>query len=224
MKKFHLPIALVSIALLGAQEILAQDFTANENMSYFITSAGPGNGADLGGLEGADQHCQALAEEAGSENLTWRAYLSAHATDNAEVVNARDRIGEGPWYNSKGVLVARNIEELHGKDANLNKEASLDEKGEPVNGRGDSPNMHDILTGSQLDGTLFSGEDDTTCQNWTSHEDGSARVGHHDRTGGGQNPSSWNSAHGSRGCSQANLQGTGGNGLFYCFAVNYSKD
>ncbi len=137
------------------------------------------------------------------------------------VVNARDRIGEGPWYNTDGVMVAENVDHLHSDENNLGKETSLDENGEMVNGRGDDPNMHDILTGSTLEGTAFEGDEDTTCSDWTSNaEDGSAQVGHHDRTGGGANPTSWNSAHGSRGCSQANLQGTGGNGLFYCFAID----
>lgn len=224
MKQAYLPLALVTIAHLGAQVILAQDFTADENMSFFITSVGSGTGADLGGLDGADQICQTLAEGVGSENRIWHAYLSAQATDDAEAVNARDRIGKGPWYNSKGVLIADSVDELHGEDANLNKEASLSEKGEPINGRGDSPNMHDILTGSQLDGTVFPGEDDTTCSNWTSGGEGSAQVGHHDRQGGGANPTSWNSAHGSRGCSQENLQSSGGNGFFYCFAVSSDSE
>lgn len=190
---------------------------SSDSMSFFITSVGPGNGADLGGLEGADQHCQMLAEEAGAGDKTWRAYLST--TD--PVVNARDRIGDGPWYNANGVVVAENVDHLHSEDNNLNKENSIDENGEMVNGRGDDPNMHDILTGSTLEGTAFEGGEDTTCSDWTSSsEDGSAQVGHHDRTGGGENPTSWNSAHGSRGCSQANLQGTGGNGLYYCFAID----
>lgn len=195
----------------------AQTDTSDPSMSFFITSTGPGNGADLGGLEGADQHCQALAEEVGAGEKTWRAYLST--TD--PVVHARDRIGEGPWYNSRGVMVAEDVEHLHSDDNNHGKRILIDETGEEVNGRGDDPNMHDILTGSTLDGTAFEGDDDTTCSDWTSSsEDGSAQVGHHDRTGGGENPTSWNSAHGSRGCSQENLQGTGGNGLFYCFAID----
>jgi len=193
---------------------------ASQQMSFFITSEGPGNGAALGGLEGADRHCQTLAERVGVTGKTWHAYLSTTATGNQPAVNARDRIGTGPWYNARGVLVARTVAQLHDTTANLGKEASLDERGRMVNGRGDSPNRHDILTGSQLDGTAFTGADDTTCSNWTSSGEGSAQVGHHDRTGGGQNPTSWNSAHGSRGCSQENLQGTGGNGLFYCFAIN----
>ena len=193
---------------------------AQNKMSFFITSGGPGNGADLGGLEGADRHCQNLANAVGAGDRTWHAYLSASATDGSAAVNARDRIGTGPWYNAKGVQVAKDVEDLHSDNNLLSKENSLNEKGEMVNGRGDQPNMHDILTGSQLDGTAFEGEGDHTCMNWTSRGEGSAQVGHHDRQGGGDNPTSWNSAHGSRGCSQANLQGTGGNGLFYCFAVN----
>lgn len=191
--------------------------SSDSSMSFFITSSGPGNGADLGGLEGADQHCQVLAEAVGAGDKTWHAYLS---TTNP-VIHARDRIGDGPWYNANGVLVAEDVDHLHSDDNNLGKETSLDENGEMVNGRGDDPNMHDILTGSTLEGTAFEGDDDTTCSDWRSNgEDGSAQVGHHDRTGGGANPTSWNSAHGSRGCSQANLQGTGGNGLFYCFAID----
>jgi hypothetical protein len=206
-------LVLVGLLLVGAQPV--QDHP----MSFFITSVGPGNGADLGGLAGADQHCQALAEAVGTGDLEWRAYLSTIATETEPAVNARDRIGTGPWYNANGVMVAKSVDDLHSENNNLNKEASISEKGEVINGRGDSPNMHDILTGSQLDGTAFTGEGYTNCGNWTSSGEGSAQVGHHDRTGGGQNPSSWNSAHGSRGCSQANLVGTGGNGLYYCFAV-----
>ena len=192
----------------------------SESMGFFITSVGPGEGADLGGLEGADAHCETLAEEVGAGELTWHAYLSATASDGEPAVNARDRIGEGPWYNYAGVMIAADVEDLHGDDANLTKQTILTEKGDEVNGRGDSPNMHDILTGSQLDGTVFPGDEDTTCGNWTSGGEGSARVGHHDRQGGGQHPTSWNSAHGSRGCSQENLRGTGGNGFFYCFAID----
>jgi len=204
---------LIGLLLVGAQPV--QDHP----ISFFITSVGPGNGADLGGLAGADQHCQALAAAVGAGELQWRAYLSAIATSSEPAVHARDRIGTGPWYNANGVMVAKSVAGLHGEDVNLNKETAVTEKGDVVNGRGDSPNMHDILTGSQLDGTAFTGEGYSNCGNWTSSGEGSAQVGHHDRTGGGQNPTSWNSAHGSRGCSQANLQGTGGNGLFYCFAV-----
>jgi hypothetical protein len=185
---------------------------APEKMSFFITSAGSGNGADLGGLAGADQHCQTLAKAAGAGDRTWRAYLSAKG------VNARDRIGKGPWYNIQGVMVAKDVDHLHDAENNLNKQTGLTEKGETVNGRGDTPNQHDILTGSQLDGTAFADGADHTCKDWTASGEGSAQMGHHDRVGGGQNPTSWNSAHGSKGCSQANLVSTGGSGRFYCFA------
>ena len=207
---------LAAVLLWTAPPLLAQ----SAQMNFFLTSEGPGEGADLGGLEGADQQCEDLAYAAGFGDLTWRAYLSTVATDEQPAVDARDRIGDGPWYNYRGEMVAEDVADLHSDSNNLSKEASLTEKGEMVNGRGDDPNMHDILTGSQLDGTAFPSGEDTTCSNWTSSGEGSARVGHHDRTGGGENPSSWNSAHGSRGCSQENLQSTGGNGLFYCFAVN----
>ncbi|MCH7876061.1 MAG: hypothetical protein IH965_12270 [Gemmatimonadetes bacterium] len=190
------------------------------SMSFFLTSVGPGNGADLGGLEGADRHCHALAEAVGAGEVEWRAYLSTIAADGEPAVHARDRIGSGPWYNARDVMVARDVADLHSEHNNLTKETQLTERGDMVNGRGDRPNMHDILTGSQLDGTAFTGEEYTNCDNWTSSGEGTTRVGHHDRTGGGQNPTSWNSAHNSRGCSQQNLQGTGGNGLFYCFAAN----
>ena len=210
---------LVSVLLLlGSHVSLAQDAPVEAPMSFFITSAGPGDGADLGGLAGADGHCQRLAGAAGAGERTWRAYLSASASGDAAPVNARDRIGSGPWHNSRGVQVAQDVDDLHGDDNNLSKETALDENGRMVKGRGDRPNMHDILTGSQLDGTVFPGDDDKTCKDWTSNGEGSAQVGHHDRTGGGPNPTSWNSAHSSRGCSQSDLVGTGGNGLFYCFA------
>ena len=193
---------------------------AAQDMSFFITSKGPGDGANLGGLAGADAHCQSLAAAAGAGSKTWRAYLSAAAMDGQAAVNARDRIGTGPWFNAKGVQVAGNLDELHYSNVGLGKENSLTETGGVVNGRGDSPNQHDILTGSQLDGTVFTDGADHTCGNWTKNGEGSAQVGHHDRTGGGQVPSSWNAAHGSRGCSQANLVATGGNGYFYCFATD----
>ena len=186
-------------------------------LGFFITSVGVGSGAALGGLAGADRHCHALARAVGAGGRTWRAYLS---TGGASAVNARDRIGAGPWRNAAGALVAQNTAELHGEAAQLSKTASLNERGEVVNGRGDTPNRHDILTGSQADGTAFRGPEDKTCRNWTSSGEGSAQVGHHDRTGGGQAPTSWNSAHGSRGCSQENLRGSGGDGLFYCFAAD----
>lgn len=206
---------IAPLLVIGAQPALQQA----QSMSFFITSAGPGDGANLGGLAGADAHCQRLAAAVNAGDRTWRAYLSTTATAGGETVHARDRIGTGPWYNAKGVMVAENVNHLHSDDNKLSKENSLNEKGEMVNGRGDSPNMHDIITGSNLDGTAFTAEGYNNCDNWTSNSsEGSVRVGHHDRTGGGQNPTSWNSAHNSRGCSQANLRGTGGNGLFYCFA------
>jgi len=210
---------ITRVSLLAALLVVAAGAAVQEpRMSFFITSAGPGSGADLGGIAGADRHCRMLADAVGAGDREWRAYLSTIPTDGQPAVNARDRIGTGPWYNAKGVMVAENLEQLHGEN-NLTKETQLTEKGEMVNGRGDRPNMHDILTGSNLDGTAYQAEGYTNCGNWTSSGDGSAMVGHHDRTGGGANPTSWNSAHPSRGCSQENLQGTGGNGLFYCFAV-----
>jgi len=186
----------------------------DEEMSFFITSAGPGDGANLGGLEGADRHCELLAAEVGADGKTWRAYLST------TTVNARDRIGSGPWHNADGVQIAGSVDELHYSNAALVKETQLNEQGEVVNGRGDTPNQHDILTGSQLDGTRFTDGEDHTCSDWTSNGAGSAQVGHHDRTGGGSVPSSWNAAHGSNGCGQEDLVRTGGNGYFYCFAID----
>ena len=216
MNKTRFLLAAFPLALLGSNLAPIQDAP----MSFFIISAGPGNGADLGGLAGADRHCQTLAEAAESEDHTWHAYLSTIDSDGQAAVNARDRIGQGPWHNAKGVTIAKSVADLHSDDNNLTKETQLNEKGDVVNGRGDRPNMHDILTGSNLDGTAFTADGYTNCDNWTSSGEGSARVGHHDRQGGGQNPTSWNSAHGSRGCSQENLQGTGGNGFYYCFAIN----
>ncbi len=192
------------------------------NMTFFVTSAGPGKGADLGGLEGADRHCQTLAQAAGAGGKTWRAYLS---TQGVGAVNAKDRIGRGPWQNAKGVVIAKDVAELHNGN-NLTKQTALTEKGEVVNGRGDSPNMHDILTGSQPDGTAFTVSDDRTCGNWTKSGAGSAIVGHHDRMGLDTSApaKSWNSSHPSRGpgggCAQDDLRSTGGAGLLYCFAVN----
>lgn len=191
------------------------------NMSFFVTSAGSGKGADLGGLAGADKHCQALAQAAGASKKTWRAYLSTTEAGGAKQVNARERIGKGPWQNAQGVVIAKNVEELHGQN-NLTKQTALNEKGEVVNGRGDKPNMHDMLTGSHFDGRAMPGKEDTTCGNWTKSGDGSAIVGHHDRLGlKDDEPSrSWNSSHPTKGCSQEGLVSTGGNGLFYCFAAN----
>ena len=213
MKKMHFVLAAIVLVIL-AQPAVAQD------MSFFLTSSGPGDGADLGGLAGADRHCQALAEAAGSGGKTWRAYLSTTASTSMPAVNARDRIGSGPWYNAKGVRIASSVADLHSANNNLTKETQLNEKGEVVNGRGDQPNRHDILTGSNADGTVFTGDGDTTCSNWTSSGEGGARNGHHDRSGGGDDGTSWNSAHATRGCSQEDLRGTGGDGLFYCFATN----
>jgi len=209
--------ALSVILLLGIIPVHAQ----SAQMNFFVTSAGPGDGANLGGLAGADRHCTELARAAGATGFEWHAYLSATATESAPAINARDRIGTGPWFNYAGVQVAKDLDDLHGESNNLTKATILTEKGAQVNGRGDQPNMHDILTGSGLDGRVVSGEGDTTCRNWTSSAaEGSALLGHHDRQGGGQNPTSWNSAHGSRGCGQSNLQATGGNGFFYCFGIN----
>jgi hypothetical protein len=188
-------------------------------MGFFITSVGSGKGADLGGLAGADAHCQKLAATVGAGGRTWRAYLSTTASGNQPAVNARDRIGAGPWTNAKGATVATSVADLHSDRNKLSKEHSLTEKGETVNGRGDTPNRHDILTGSTLEGAASTEGGDTTCGNWTSSAEGSALLGHHDRQGGGSNPTSWNSAHPSRGCSQENLRSTGGDGLFYCFAA-----
>lgn len=189
-------------------------------MTFFLISEGRGTGADLGGIEGADRLCQALAGAAGADDLTWRAYLSRQADDDDPAIHARDRIGEGPWHNAEGVLIARDVEHLHSDDSNIDKQTALTEYGEVVNGRGDSPNEHDILTGSRPDGTAYPPDVEATCFNWHSRTGGSARVGHHDRTGGGEFPTSWNSAHSSRGCSQRNLIASGGAGKFYCFAVD----
>ncbi len=189
------------------------------NMTFFVTSVGSGKGADYGGLAGADKHCQSLAAAAGAGNHTWHAYLSTSAASGSPAVNARDRIGTGPWQNAKGVVIARNVAELHGTN-NLTKQTALSEKGEVNNGSGDTPNKHDILTGSQADGTAFPGSDDQTCGNWTKSGDGAAQLGHHDRKGlKDDEPSrSWNSSHISRGCSDDGLRSTGGAGLLYCFA------
>ena len=221
MKKMSLTIA-ASVAVL-ALGLSAQVNAQQANMTFFVTSAGPGKGADLGGLEGADRHCQQLAQAAGAGGKTWRAYLS---TQGAGAVNARDRIGRGPWQNAKGEAIAQNVEDLHSANNKLTKQTALDEKGQGVNGRGDSPNKHDVLTGSQPDGRAFPAGDDRTCGNWSKSGAGAAMVGHHDRQGLRDDDASrsWNSSHPSRGpdggCSQADLRTTGGDGLFYCFATN----
>ena len=213
---------VTTLSVLSACAVMQND--GKSKLAFFVTSAGPGKGADLGGLAGADKHCQTLATAAGAGGLTWRAYLSttpaAGAAAGVAAVNARDRIGRGPWANAKGVVVAADVEQLHGTN-NLNKQTALTEKGEPINGRGDTPNLHDILTGSAPDGRAVAGDKDSTCGNWTLSAEGSALVGHHDRMGLNEEPpaKSWNSSHPSRGCSQDALKATGGGGLFYCFAV-----
>ncbi len=193
---------------------------SKNDMTFFVTSAGSGKGADLGALAGADQHCQTLAKAASGGRHTWRAYLSATASGSSPAVNARDRIGKGPWRNAKGVVIARNVDDLHASN-NISKQSALTEKGELVNGRGDTPNRHDMLTGSQPDGRASAGDQDTSCGNWTKSGDGAAIVGHHDRMGLNDDDASksWNSSHPSRGCSQEALRASGGDGLFYCFAV-----
>lgn len=213
MKKVALALPLLLVGI--TTPAIAQ----SAKMNFFVTSEGMGDGANLGGLQGADDHCYLLGYATGAGDLTWRAYLSTTAANGQPAVNARDRIGEGPWFNYRGVEIAANLDELHGEDNNLNQETALTDKGRTVNGRNDSPNQHDILTGSLPDGTASTSGEDTTCNNWTSNGEGSALVGHHDREGGGANPTSWNSAHGTRGCSQDSLISTGGNGYFYCFGI-----
>ena len=225
MRKISFVLVVLALITLAADPAFAQRGRGRgrgrgqagppPDMTFFVTSVGPGNGADLGGLEGADQHCQALAAAVGAGVKTWQAYLS---TTGSGGVNARDRIGDGPWYNASGQMVAGNVADLHGdvqRDRNnMTKASAVNEKGDIVSGRGDDVNRHDILTGSNSDGTAS----DQTCDNWTSSDEGSAMIGHHDRSGGGN--TSWNSSHATRGCSQENLRGTGGDGLFYCFAID----
>jgi hypothetical protein len=225
MRKIQPVVAAITLSILGSLLALAQQpaqpQTPPPPMSFFVTSAGSGHGANLGGLAGADKICQTLATAAGSTK-TWHAYLS---TGGPNAVNARDRIGNGPWYNAKGEKIANNLADLHGDTLelarlgnNLGKISGLTEKGATINGRGDTPNQHDMLTGSQTDGTAFKDTADHSCGNWTSEATGTAQLGHFDRSGA--NNQSWNSAHPSRGCSQDNLVSTGGAGLFYCFAIN----
>jgi hypothetical protein len=214
MKRKALAIALGLFSLAGALHIQAEE----RPMGFFVTSAGVGRGGDLGGLAGADAHCQKLAAAAGAGSRTWRAYLSTEEADKRGVF-ARSRIGNGPWYNAKGILIGANLTDLHLFNKTITLETALDENGNSIKGRYDKPNEHDILTGTQDDGTaFFPDEADHTCNNWTSSSAGSAQVGHHDRHGGGN--TSWNSAHPSRGCSQEDLRRTGGNGYFYCFAAD----
>lgn len=215
--------ACAALAVFAAAPARAQ----SADTSFFLTSNGIGNGANLGGLAGADNYCQTLAQAAGAgAPKVWRAYLSTQAAGGQPAVNARDRIGKGPWQNSKGVVIARDVADLHGSANNLTKQTALSEKGEVINGRGDTPNRHDVLTGSQPDGTAFASGEDRTCRNWTSSTQGSAMVGHSDRIGlrDDAESKSWNSSHPSRGpdggCSQADLKSTGGDGLLYCFAAN----
>jgi hypothetical protein len=219
-----------TLTLVAATSLLMLDFGGSSmaqqaNMTFFVTSVGSGNGADVGGLDGADKHCQQLAQAAGAGGHTWHAYMSTQAANGQPAVNARDRIGKGPWTNVRGVVVAKDLAELHGQN-NLTKQTSLSEKGDVINGRGDTPNRHDALTGTQPDGTAFPSGDDRTCGNWTSSTKGAAMLGHIDRQGLRDDDASksWNSSHPSRGpdggCSQNDLKSTGGDGLFYCFAVN----
>jgi hypothetical protein len=221
--------ALVSSVVLGAYLVEAQQPppapAQQQPMSFFVTSVGLGNGANLGGLAGADRHCQALGTAAGAGAKTWHANQSTSASGGQAAVNARDRIGSGPWYSAKGGRIAQNVGDLHGDTIeqarlgnNINKTTAISEKGEPIKGVGDTPNQHDILTGSQPDGRAYTDGADHTCGNWTSGAAGTAQLGHHDRTGGGN--TSWNATHPSRGCSQENLVATGGAGLLYCFAIN----
>ncbi len=209
-----------TLALLAVGAV-AVAHAQSPNMSFFVTSVGTGKGADFGGLEGADKYCQTLAATVGAGGKAWRAYLSTQASGSAPAVNAKDRIGKGPWQNAKGVVVAKDVGELHGNN-NLTKQTALTEKGDVVNGRGDTPNKHDILTGSQPDGTAFAAGEDKTCGNWTKSGEGSAIVGHSDRTGLDTSPPalSWNSSHKTNGCSDPALVSTGGAGLLYCFAAN----
>lgn len=214
-----LPIAAATALAAVAQN---QQQAPRPPMTFFLTSVGVGDGANLGGLAGADAHCQKLAAAAGAGDRTWHAYLSTQAADGKPAVNARDRIGAGPWHNAKGAQIAKNLGDLHGDTLEsarignlITKNNAITEKGDLVNGVGSTPNMHDILTGTQADGRAYADSADHTCKNWTSNGDGSAQVGHHDRNGGGI---SWNSVHATRGCSQSNLAASGGAGLFYCFA------
>lgn len=220
MNKLNVPLlTVVALSAMSCATTDNQQSSTRNPMTFFVTSTGTGKGADLGGLTGADRHCQSLAQSAGAGNRTWRAYLSSSGA-GAQAVNARDRIGRGPWQNAKGVVIARDVNDLHSANNNLSKQNSLSEKGEVIPGRGDPVNMHDALTGSSPDGRALPG--DMTCSNWTSSSAGTAMLGHIDRMGlRDDEPSkSWNSSHPSKGCSQDNLKSTGGAGLLYCFAAN----
>ncbi len=210
-----------ALAALAVSIALSPALAQQSSMSFFVTSVNSGKGGDFGGLEGADKFCQQLASAAGAGGKTWRAYLS---TQGASAVNAKDRIGKGPWQNAKGVVVAKDVADLHGPSNNLTKDTALTEKGEVVKGRGDQPNQHDILTGTRMDGTAFPPGDDKTCNSWTSSTTGAAQVGHHDRQGLPTAPpaeaTSWNSSHATQGCAADILPKTGGNGYLYCFAAN----
>jgi hypothetical protein len=214
-------IALGCLAGAATLVACASSPPAQNPMTFFVTSANPGKGADLGGLAGADKYCKALATAVGAGGKDWRAYLSTDASSGTTPVNARDRIGKGPWKNARGVVVANSVDELHGANG-LTKQTALTEKGEVINGRGDTPNQHDMLTGSTPEGRVATGDKNLTCGNWTLSGEGSAVVGHHDRTGLDEQPpaKSWNSSHPSRGCSPDALKATGGAGLFYCFAAS----
>ena len=219
----HFRLAAIGI---GVSSILiascATSFNQGSDMSFFVTSAGKGNGAELGGLQGADAHCLALATAAGSKRANWRAYLSTTLPGGDAGTNARDRIGKGPWRNAKGEVVANDVDQLHSDANNLTKQTALTEKGEVVSGRGDKVNLHDALTGSDPVGRFSTAGGDTTCGNWTKSGEGSAIVGHHDRIGlkDTRHMKSWNSSHGTIGCSQEALRKTGGGGLYYCFAAD----
>jgi len=214
--------ALLAVATAAGTALPLEVQAQRAEMTFFVTSVGKGSGADLGGLEGADAHCAALAKAAGSKKTNWRAYLSTTAPAGDPGVNARDRIGKGPWHNAKGVLIATGVESLHSAANGITKETALTEKGEAVSGRGDAVNTHDILTGSDPDGNYSTAGGDTTCGNWAKSGEGSAIVGHHDRVGlkDSRHMKSWNSSHGTRGCGQEALKGTGGAGLLYCFAAD----
>ena len=221
MKK-KLGLSLLAALATAAFGVTTSVQAQQASMTFFVTSVGKGNGADLGGLDGADAHCAALARAAGSTQNNWRAYLSTTEPGGTAGVNARDRIGKGPWQNAKGVTVAKSVEDLHSDTNNITKQTALTEKGEMVSGRGDAVNTHDILTGSDPQGLYSTAGGDTTCGNWTKSGEGSAIVGHHDRAGlkDTRHMNSWNSSHGSRGCSQDQLKASGGAGLIYCFVAN----